>query len=309
MITFFTTAKPFNGHNGVIQRNALTSWKLLHPDVEVILFGDEEGAAEVCAELELRHEPHVERHESGFKYIGSIFDEAQKVARHEVLCYVNCDILLTGDFAVAVKRLSAEKREFLMVGRRWDTDIAEPVDFSNPRWPKVVRKTAFQAALQRDEWFIDYFVFRRGLFLNRIPRLVIGRVYWDNWLLWFAGHRGAALVDASPAVMAIHQNHDYGYHPQGRTGVWNDELARRNFALAGGYKHLRSMQNSTHELTLSRLRKRTIFERGWKSARAGWRNRVWHPVLDRTRMVRQALGLRRGASALSRRDSDPTKKT
>jgi hypothetical protein len=34
MLTFFTTAKPFRGHSGVIQRNALKSWTLLHPDVE-----------------------------------------------------------------------------------------------------------------------------------------------------------------------------------------------------------------------------------------------------------------------------------
>jgi hypothetical protein len=58
MLTLFTTAKAFEGHHGVIQRNALKSWKLLHPDVEVILFGDDRGAAEVCAELALRFEPH-----------------------------------------------------------------------------------------------------------------------------------------------------------------------------------------------------------------------------------------------------------
>jgi hypothetical protein len=28
MITFFTTAKPFRGHEAIIQRNALQSWKL-----------------------------------------------------------------------------------------------------------------------------------------------------------------------------------------------------------------------------------------------------------------------------------------
>ena len=66
MITFFATAKPFQGHSGIIRRNALQGWKLLHPDVEVILFGDDEGATEVRAELGLRHEPHVDRHESGF---------------------------------------------------------------------------------------------------------------------------------------------------------------------------------------------------------------------------------------------------
>ena len=48
MLTFFTTAKPFKGHSAIIQRNALKSWTLLDPDIEVILFGDEEGAAEVA---------------------------------------------------------------------------------------------------------------------------------------------------------------------------------------------------------------------------------------------------------------------
>jgi len=67
MLTLFTTAKPFRGHSGIIQCNALKSWTLLHPDIEIILFGDDEGTAEVCAEYGLRHETHVERHESGAK--------------------------------------------------------------------------------------------------------------------------------------------------------------------------------------------------------------------------------------------------
>src|SRR5258708_33627463 len=61
MITIFTTAKPFTGHSGVIQRNALKSWKELHADAEVILFGDEEGAAEAAREAGARHVGKVER--------------------------------------------------------------------------------------------------------------------------------------------------------------------------------------------------------------------------------------------------------
>ena len=61
MLTLFSTPKPFRGHIGVIQRNALKSWTLLHPDVEIILFGDDEGTADICRELGLQHEPHVER--------------------------------------------------------------------------------------------------------------------------------------------------------------------------------------------------------------------------------------------------------
>jgi len=43
MLTLFTTAKTFEGHSGVIQHNPLKSWKLLHPDIEIILFGDDAG--------------------------------------------------------------------------------------------------------------------------------------------------------------------------------------------------------------------------------------------------------------------------
>ena len=65
MLTIFSTPKPFQGHIGVIQRSALKSWTLLHPDIEVILFGDDDGAADVCHELRFRHEPYVERGSSG----------------------------------------------------------------------------------------------------------------------------------------------------------------------------------------------------------------------------------------------------
>jgi len=103
MLTFFTTAKPFRAHDGIIQRNALKSWTLLHQDVEVILFGDEEGAGETARELGLRHEPHVGRNEFGTKRIYSMFFRAQAIARHALLCYINSDILLMRDFCDPVK--------------------------------------------------------------------------------------------------------------------------------------------------------------------------------------------------------------
>src|SRR5258708_22215262 len=43
-------SKPFRDHSGIIQRNALRSWTQLHPDIEVILFGDDAGAAETRSE-------------------------------------------------------------------------------------------------------------------------------------------------------------------------------------------------------------------------------------------------------------------
>jgi hypothetical protein len=248
MITFFTTAKPFKGHNGVIQRNALKSWTLLHPEVEVIVFGDEEGVAEVCAELGLRHERHVERHESGLKYVRYLFEQAQKMARHDYLGYVNCDIILLRDFADAFQRVRSQLAKFLMIGRRWDTEIALPVDFSNEQWELQTRKLALKTGKHQILSFIDYFCFAKGLYPD-IPPLVVGRNYWDHWLVWRALTTPVPVIDCSRAVVAVHQNHDYAYSPGGSAGTHGDELAMRNKQLGGNGEYLRSIRNATHIIT------------------------------------------------------------
>ncbi len=294
MITFFTTAKPFTGHNGVIQRNALKSWTLVAPGAEVILFGNEEGAAETASELKIRYVAAVERTPEGPKVLRSFFDTAQRMARHDVVCYVNCDIVLTEDFAAAVAKVRAATPEFLMVGRRWDTDVTEPIGFEQAGWKEILRGRALTQGQQRSGAWIDYFVFRKGFYLGKMPELVIGRVHWDQWLVWKARAMGAVVVDASEAVMAIHQNHDYGYHPAGKTGVWNDELSRRNYRLAGGRWHLRTIDDATHVLRPNGLkaneaRTRRAVERFFRTAK----DAAWMTAMDWTRPVRSAVGLRK----------------
>src|SRR5437868_5734417 len=142
MITFFTTPKPFLGHIGIIQRNAIESWKRVHPEAEVILFGDEERAAEAARQLEIRHVPDVKRNEHGTKYLSPIFDGAQDLAQHKCLCYINCDIILLSDFLDAATRVLSAGGNFMMAGRRWDTDITAPVNFHARNWEATVRRQA-----------------------------------------------------------------------------------------------------------------------------------------------------------------------
>ena len=61
----------------------------------------------------------------------------------------------------------SEYRQFLMVGRRWDTPITQSVDYSDSGWNEIVRTAALSANEQRDWWWIDYFVFSRGFFGKR----------------------------------------------------------------------------------------------------------------------------------------------
>ena len=312
MLTFFTTPKPFRDHSAIIQRNALQSWKLLHPDVEVILFGNDEGAAEVCAELGLRHEPYVERGKFGTKRLDSIFGRAQELARHDVLSYVNCDIILTREFVEALRRLVDWRSHFLMVGRRWDTDITEPLDFSCEDWQEKVVAHAKAEGYQRFYHNIDYFAFPRGLY-SQIPGLVIGRVGWDHWLVKEAHAYGAAVVDVSETVCAVHQNHDYGYHPQGLQGVSNDEDARRNLELAGGAGHTRTIEDATFRLTPTGIVPNKYAwlaptKRRWRdvsrTVRGSLRTRIWHPFLDATRTIRHAVGLKQDSLPTSSRSRE-----
>lgn len=289
MLTFFSTGKPFKGHDAIIQRNALKSWKLLHPDVEVILFGNDEGTADVCTELGLRHEPHVERHESGMKYLNYMFERAQKIARHDYLCYSNCDIVLLSDLRDAFEKARAWRREFLLVAQRWDTGVTEALDFSDPRWAVTLRHAAVETGNLQVPDFIDFFLFPRGLY-DKVPPLVVGRSYWDHWLVWKARNRGAAVVDASRVVVPIHQNHDYGYHPQGKQGTNEDELARRNMALAENGKHLCSMLDSTHRFTRSGAIRRSLLRRQLESTPV---LKLRQLVVEKTFKLRSRLGLRR----------------
>lgn len=301
MLTFFTTAKPFRGRDGIIQKNALKSWKRLRSDIEVILFGDEEGAAEVARGLGLRHEPQVERNEFGAKRLDMMFERAQELARHELLCYINCDIMLMQDFRDALERVKAKHERFLMVGRRWDTEIQASYDFENREWEARLRKQVLQEGRQRTPEWIDYFAFTRSLYGSEFPPLVVGRVFWDNWLVWKALDGRCPVVDVSDAVMAVHQNHDYGYHPQGKLGVFHGEEAGRNYELAGGWRHLRTIADATEVLRENALKGN--WGRHWAGVKRFARQavrvlfysgieRVWFSFLGLTRPVRRMLGLR-----------------
>lgn len=292
MITFFATPKPFRGHIGIIQRNAIQSWKLLHPDAEVILFGDEEGAAEAARALGARHETEVDRNKLGTPFLSSLFDRADRLARHDRLCFLNADILLTGDFLAASTRLAKMHERSLMVGRRCDVDITEPWDFSKPDWAESVRSLARERGKFRPPQWIDYFVFPRGLLYQQVPPFVIGRTSYDNWLLWKVRSMRVPVVDATQVVLAIHQNHDYSFHPGGQSGLWQDVEAQQNRALLGT-GHFATIDNATHLLTPGRLRPNYYH---WvskaKRKAAAARSAVWFGLLDVTRPLRRLLGLR-----------------
>ena len=294
MLTIFSTPKPFIGHSNVIQGNALKSWTLLHPDVDVILFGDEEGAAAACRELGVRHEPLVRRNERGTKYLNYLFERAREMSPHKFLCYANCDIVMMPDFVQALEIVSKAHSEFLMVGRRWDTDVTELWDFSQPDWAERLRSLALQKGKQNGPSWVDYFCFSRDLYHEEMPAFLIGRHGWDPWLTWHARKSKAHVIDASQTVVAVHQNHDYAYLGEGPAAERSHAEASYNWSLGGTTAwHYYGVESATETLSQGRLRANHL---AWfgpvKTRMMSYPRQGWGAFLRTTRPIRHRFGLR-----------------
>lgn len=288
MLTIFACPKPFtNPHIALIQRNAITSWTLLRPKPEIILFGDEPGTSEICQELGLRYVPEIARSEFGTPLVSDIFEKAQQLATYDILCYVNADIILMSDFIWAIEQVKQWRKQFLIVGQRYDVDIREFWNFSRYDWENQLRMLAIQSGKQQAPGAVDYFVFPKGLFMD-IPPFAIGRFTWDSWLVWRAISTKSAVVDVTPCVLVVHQNHDYSHAVGDEVWVRKGEEAQRNLELSGGWTHHYSTANANFILTHTGIRK--ALGGHYLVARLDvWKRRL----IDWTRPLRHVIGLRK----------------
>ncbi|MBN1439004.1 MAG: hypothetical protein JW929_06290 [Anaerolineales bacterium] len=253
MITLFTSTKPFQDAVAVTQRNTIACWRRLRPACEVLLIGEEKGSAEAAREFGARLIPDVERSEFGTPLLRSMFSVAEANARFPVLLYANADILFTGRLIRAAQALASWPRPYMLFGRRWDTDLREPFDFSGPDWETRLEAHARAHGKPAIKSALDYFMFPKGAWggeagLAEFPPIVIGRPAWDNWIVFWCLARRMDAVNGSDFILAVHQNHDYGHHAGGQRGVYAGEEAKRNFALASYERYLYGTPDATHRV-------------------------------------------------------------
>lgn len=296
LLTIFSAPKPFTDpHINIIQRNAIQSWLHLGDPVEVILVGDEPGLKEVCTEYQVRQLCEVQRNESGTPLVKSIFRLARQASESPLLVYVNADILLLPDLIEASRQISGQAQEFLVVGQRWDLDVRNPIDYS-PGWEKHLHDEVRSRGKKHLPAGSDYFIFPRQLFSD-IPNFAIGRAGWDNWMIYHARQRGWLVVDGTPSIMVIHQDHDYRHLPGGKPHYTSQE-SFDNEALAGGSANLYMVLDSQKQLRNGRLlnpspslvrtlRRGEVWLTPPDGIRQGWR---WKLARQMRRMRRRITG-------------------
>jgi hypothetical protein len=109
------------------------------------------------------------------------------------------------------------------------------------------------------------------------------------------------VIDASPVVVAVHQNHDHSHVPKGEQGFWYGEEARWNSQFLDDGRRFARIDDAAHRLTRSGIganHYRWIARSRRAAARAA--NNAWFALLNRTRSIRHAIGLKQSKVAASR---------
>jgi len=213
MLTIFTTPKPINGieRREISFCNAVYSWQHLTPPPEIIVFGGQQAIVEGLGAKWIQATPSSS---AGLPYIDGMFALAQSMAQHDLLMYANEDIVFLPDAMAAIRSAAARFDSFLMVGRRWDLDVPYRIRFDTMGWAWRMHARISRHAKLHSPSGKDYFIFRRPLQVE-IPPLFVGRPAWDNYLMLSAIHNNIPVIDASAAITAVHQSHDYSHNPGG----------------------------------------------------------------------------------------------
>jgi hypothetical protein len=291
-MTILAVPKPFRGHFGVIQRNAIMSWTKLEPRPEIILFGHEEGAAECARELGLIHIPEVARNRYGTPLLADIFANAERRASHELLMYVNADILLPREFTAGVSKVRRRFEKFLAVGRRTNLEVRKAMDFSEGWQVKLNERMRREGHLDSHTG-MDVFVFPKGTYVG-VPPLAIGRAWFDQWCVKYAREKGLPVVDLTRFAPIAHQLHDYSHVAGGKErGAYGGAEAEENLRYYGETPHTYTILNATHLITQQGVIRRVFFRKEIFAVQAF----LWEIFVRKTHSVRKWLGLTRGARA------------
>jgi len=207
MLTIITTPKPLNvAVNRLAFLNAIRSWVRLVPRPEILVFGGDRALVENEGGKwigDCKSTPQ------GRPYFDDFISRAESLATNDILMYCTDHLILTSDLPPVVKRVSDSfPSNFAIVGRRWQLNVQEAIDFSNPNWEGILRDQVFEVDSLGSNAAKDYVIFRRPLGLS-VPNFIMGYPCYDTWLVWAALQAHYPVVDASDVIMVVHQSHKF----------------------------------------------------------------------------------------------------
>ena len=162
-----------------------------------------------------------------------IFFSKQSSLLNSILCVMQIvTSSFMDDLPKTVNAVQQQRKEFVLVGQRCNFDLTEHLNFEDPNWSTLLKSKADKHGTIYSPKGLDYFVFPKCQWSD-LPPFLVGRVYWDDWLAYNTIASGISLIDATQAITAIHQNHDYSHHPLGKKGdLWGWTRSSAQYAVS-----------------------------------------------------------------------------
>jgi hypothetical protein len=183
-----------------------------------------------------------------------MFQLARENSSSDLLCIINADMLLMSDFAEAAESCRSRFQRdkcFVLLSQRWDLNVTQPIEFTEGWQDRLLSTVQRQGSLHRPAGS-DFFLFPRSCYSD-VPDFTIGRAGWDNWMIYKARHEKWPVIDCTPSLTIIHQNHDYSHLPGGKPHYEHPD-SNENIRLAGGQANIRyTILDATHQLANGKL--------------------------------------------------------
>jgi hypothetical protein len=297
LLTIYALLKSFrDDHIARIQRNAVRSWLRLDPKPVILVFGDEPGVAEHCAEFGLTRVTGPLEVIDGTVRLRDLAVKAEAVSDTPFYCYINADIILTSDLTKALSEIAPRFPRFLLGASPWNVRIREDLEFG-AGWEAALERRAIAEDDLRSRVCSDFFLYPKG-YLAKAPELLIGRVYVDNGMMWWVRHRRDPLIDGTSGILTVHQHHRYGHLGDMADRQHETVGAAWNVKAIGGRNHIYSWASATDHYTkagirpfwMGRICRWSTHDKGSRAS-TFFMKLLWRPAAVLSRPLRKALGL------------------
>lgn len=242
MLTVITTFKPFEGIFDKIQRNALESWLKFIKNCDVVVAGEEQGVVDVVNEYGLKLVKEIKRSKFGTPLFSEIIQKGERVADYEYICFTNGDIILLDDFTTTFKILKRSLEDFLALSIRTNLEISQRLNLDDQQIITMLKAKALESKMRRKfpsrGAGFDVAVFRKGFFKD-IPPFVVGRGNaYIRWMIYYTKMRKKPVIEISPAITAIHQNHEYTHIKDPKINLLSPSRGQNTYLPIQGEEYL-----------------------------------------------------------------------
>ena len=204
LLILFTTWKSSNARSDTTHNFTLRNWANLKPDVNPVLFTDDDETAKFARKFGWKSHP-IPKIDSSTQLpvLKSMFKFVQTHYRSAFYGYSNSDILYTENLIQTLNAVQYSPffgNSTLLTGIRTNLLYLTESEFASENFTSAVRKrgNVFMTSAE------DYFIYGSGYPFKDIPEVVVGLIAYDNWLVLNSRFNGDNVIDASQTITAVH---------------------------------------------------------------------------------------------------------